>query len=132
MKTSVVLLPINQLKNHEAVYQGQVRKLVREISRDGCLKNPVVADKKTKVLLDGHHRVAALKKLGVRKAPVFLVDYKSRRIKVYLRRKELMADLIKEAVVKVGLSDRVFPYKTTRHLLKSRPKNINVRIEKLL
>lgn len=131
MKDKVVLVDIDKLKIHEAVDKKKVEGLERQIKKDGFLKNPVVADKKTLVVLDGHHRLAALKKMGAKKIPVFLVDYKSNKVRVYLRRKKLMIKIIKEKVIEMGLSNRVFPFKTTRHLLSFRPRNINIKIKKL-
>jgi ParB-like chromosome segregation protein Spo0J len=127
----IILIEINKLKPHEAVNSQHLRKLVSEIKKEGKLKNPVVVDKKSLVVLDGHHRLEALKILGCRKIPVFLVNYKSKEIRVYLRRKELLMKLIKEAVISRGKNGKLFPYKTTRHLLKKRPKGINVDLKEL-
>jgi len=132
MNNGVALIAIGKLRSHEAVSSKRVRELVERIRKDGCLKNPVVADQETLVVLDGHHRVAALKRLGVKKAPVSLVDYKNGEVRVYLRQKEILMKLIKEAVIQKGLSGEVFPAKTTRHLIQSRVRNINYRLKKLL
>jgi ParB-like chromosome segregation protein Spo0J len=82
-------------------------------------------------VLDGHHRLNALKKLGYKKIPVFLVNYRSKDIRVYLRRKNIFMDLLKKMVIKSGKEKRLFPDKTTRHLLKYRPKNIKVDLKML-
>ncbi|HUV46669.1 MAG TPA: ParB N-terminal domain-containing protein [Candidatus Bathyarchaeia archaeon] len=132
MKKKITLLLINKLKTHEAVCQRRVLELMGQIKKEGYLKNPVVVDKETLVLLDGHHRLAALKKIGVKRIPAFLIDYKNSKVKVYLRRKELLTDLIKEAVIRKALINQVFPQKTTRHLLGYRPRNINIKLKNLV
>jgi hypothetical protein len=131
MKKKIALLLIKKLKTHEAICPKRVLQLMEKIKKEGYLKSPVVADERTLVLLDGHHRLAALKKLGAKKVAVFLVDYKNNEVKVYLRRKEILIDLIKGAVIQKALANQVFPIKTTRHLLKNRPRNINIKLESL-
>jgi len=132
MKKKIALLLINKLKPHEAVCQKRVLGLMGKIKKEGYLKNPVVVDKETLVILDGHHRLAALKKIGLKRIPAFLIDYKNSKVKVYLRRKELLTTLIKEAVIRKALSNQVFPKKTTRHLLGYRPRNINIKLKRLI
>jgi uncharacterized protein (DUF1015 family) len=131
MKNKIRLLAIDRLRDHEAVNKKRLKELVAQLEKVGYIKNPVVVDEKTLVVLDGHHRLAALKKLGINRIPCYLVDYASDEVKVYLRRKELMSTVIKKAVINMGISNRVFPQKTTRHLLKSRPRKVNIRLEAL-
>lgn len=132
MKHRVSLVDINALKTHENVIAKKVRQIAREITAKKIVINPVVADRKTKVILDGHHRVAALKLIGARYVPVYLVDYKSEGVKVYLRRKDLFSQILKKQILSVGKSGNNFPIKTTRHYIYNRPKNINVNLSKLL
>ena len=131
MKRGVVLIEIRRLKAHEAVNQKKVKELMGQIKRDGHLRNPVVVDRKSLVILDGHHRVAGLEKLGFKRMPVFLVDYMSDQVKVYLRKNDLTMRLIKESVLRMGRSKKVFPVKTTRHLIKNRIKGINLGLKKI-
>jgi hypothetical protein len=132
MRPGIFLINIDQLRSHEEVDPKRIRELTKRITKDGCIKNPVVADRKTRVVLDGHHRVAILDKLGLRRVPVFLVDYQSDQVRVYLRRKEMMFSLIKEEVINRGLSGNRFQNKTTRHFIKSRPRNINLKLNRLI
>jgi len=131
MKNKVVLIEINKLKSHEAIEQKHLAKLIGRIKKDGRLKNPIVVDRTSFVILDGHHRLEVLKVLGCKKIPAFLVDYKSKDVHVYLRRKGLIMKLIKEAVIERGKNGKPFPYKTTRHLLKYRPERINIDLREL-
>ncbi len=127
----VRLIPIKQLKSHEKISAKKVDLVLNDLLRNRCIKNPLVADRKTLVVLDGHHRVNALKKLGASKAPVFLVDYMKESVKVYLRRKNLHMSMIKHAVIGNALRNHLFPIKTTRHVIKNRPRNINVGLNRL-
>ncbi len=56
--------------------------MVDEIKSSGMLKHPIIADVNTLVVLDGMHRVAALKKIKCRYVPTCLVDYDSPKVKV--------------------------------------------------
>ena len=128
---NIILLPIEQLKCHEAISSKRFKSLLGKIKKDGYIKNPVVVEKNYFIILDGHHRVAVLKELGATRVPVYLVDYESESIRVVLRRKNLMRNLTKSKVIRVGLSNRVFPQKTTKHFIGNRPKNINIGLDDL-
>jgi hypothetical protein len=129
MRSGVKLMPIGRLKAHEEVDEERVNEVKRDIERLGCIKNPVVVCKESLVILDGHHRVAALSRMGLKQVPVFLVDYFDFQVRVYLRRKELLGELIKEAIISRAKRGDKLPNKTTRHLIKNRIKNIHLRIE---
>lgn len=132
MKRRISLVDINKLKTHENVIAKRVRQIAREITAKKILINPVVVDRKTKVILDGHHRVAALKLIGAKHVPVYLVDYENSFIKVFLRRKNLLPLILKKQILSAGKSGKNFPIKTTRHYFHNRPRNINVNLNKLL
>lgn len=131
MKNKISLVNIDKLKNHEMVCLKRLKQVKDNLLVKGYIKNPVVVDQKNNIILDGHHRVAALKQLGAKKAPAFLVNYQDKNIKVTLRRKEFLFKDIKQAVIDYCLEGKIFPSKTTRHLIKNRPRNINYKISKL-
>lgn len=106
---AVALLP------HEQVEPDRLARLVEAIRRDGCLYEPVLVDRGSLVILDGHHRVQALRALGCRLVPVYLVDYRSPAVRVGAWRAGLPVD--KEAVVARGLAGTPYPPRTSRHVL---------------
>lgn len=132
MKNKISLIEINKLRCHEMVCLKRLKQVKDDLLVKGYIKNPVVVDQKNNIILDGHHRVAALKQIGVSKIPAFLVDYQDKKIKVTLRRKEFVFADIKQAVIDYCLKGKIFPSKTTKHLINNRPKNINVKINQLL
>lgn len=119
------IIPIRSVKIHEKT-TPKLKKLLKQIKKDGYVI-PVVVDKKHKILLDGHHRYTALKKLGYKKIPAYLVDY--RNVKVAARRKDI--EITREIVIKRALSGKPFPPKTTRHIYSKRWKSVKVPLEKL-
>ncbi len=76
------LVPLKKLKPHEKIIPELLRELEEEIKRDGYLRNPLIVDGKTGVVLDGNHRLEVLKRLGCAYVPVCLVNYDSREIKL--------------------------------------------------
>lgn len=127
----VKLVDISKLKSHERINRNHLKRIIREFQTSRVIKNPVVIDRKTFVVLDGHHRVAALKILGCQKIPVMFVNYQSNKVRVYLRRKNLLQEIIKETVVSRAFKKNYFPIKTTRHYISRRIKNIKYKLEKL-
>jgi hypothetical protein len=83
--------------------------------KDGILKRPIVVDRSTKIILDGHFRFNALKQLGCSKIPVFFVDYDSPHILVEGWRDG--ETVTKEDVVRAGLTGKKLPPKTSKHML---------------
>jgi len=111
-----VLVDIKKLKEHEEIDQKYLEKLTKRIKSDGILKKPIVADRKTFVVLDGVHRLNALKNIGCKKIPVIFVNYRSSSIKVLSWRKG--EKISKEKVIKAGLSGEKLPPKTSKHMVK--------------
>ncbi len=109
------LVELCSLLRHEETLPGHLAELTDEIARDGELRCPIVVDRRSLVILDGHHRARALENLGCTLAPVYLVDYLDPGICVVARRPDI--PVTKEAVVRTGLSGIPYPPKTSRHVL---------------
>lgn len=129
MKNKITLVNIKKLKAHEKTDSNHLKEIILKIKNDGFLKNPVVVEDKHFVILDGHHRVAALKKLMIRLIPTYLIPYDT--VRVFLRRSLDVKNIKKEVVIR-GLKNKPFPSKTTRHLIKNRPRNINISLNSLI
>jgi ParB-like chromosome segregation protein Spo0J len=111
----VFLFNIKALKEHEEIRPDYLEELKNQILWDGILKMPIAVDKKTYVILDGHHRLQALKRLGYTKIPVILIDYHSPNIKVLAQREGEM--VTKDLVIQAALAGKRMPPKTSRHML---------------
>ena len=116
------------LKPHEMVDRKHLSSVMGDLIRDGVLREPVIIDRETKIILDGHHRCEALKKLGFSRVPVFPVDYSSPEIEVVSRNGLKVS---KELVIRKGLGGDPYPPKTTKHIIPKTPKNINIELEML-
>jgi len=122
------ILSIQEFKEHEKVNKRRLEQLKQEIKSDGMLKDPIIVDKKTKIILDGHHRYNSIKQLGYNKILAYFVDYASPKIRVVSRREKKVT---KKNVIEAGLSNKKMPYKSSKHLIPNRPRNICVNLEKL-
>ena len=128
----IMLVDIRRLKCHEKIDKNRLCKLQKEIEADGAINKPIIVDRRSYVILDGHHRYTVLKQIGVKKMPVYFVDYFSPNVKVYLRRKDLQMQILKEAVIAKANVKHVFPSRTTRHLIVDRPRSRAIIIQTLL
>jgi len=117
----VVILPIDELKPHEKGSPLYLEILKQEITKDGVIKYPIIADEKTLVILDGMHRWLVLKNMGYTLIPVILVDASKnsgirvgrRRIHRYFFDQE--AEIPIENVISAGISGRLMKPRSTRH-----------------
>ena len=112
----VRLVNINELIEHEEVNEEHVRSLMIAILATGVLHYPLLVESKYKIILDGHHRYHALKRLGAKRIPVFLVDYSSPNVIVLSWRPNIK--VTKDLVIRAALMRKKLPPKTSRHVLK--------------
>jgi L-serine kinase (ATP) / ParB family transcriptional regulator, heme-responsive regulator len=76
---SLKLVPINQLRLHEEYEPSRLEKTIMQIRKDQFLRHPILATKLNDgnyLVLDGVHRLRALRAIGCRKAPVQEVEKK--------------------------------------------------------
>jgi hypothetical protein len=78
----IYLSSMNNLLLHEETIPDRVAELKREFLCDEVVKDPVVIDGDSYVVLDGMHRVAALRKLECTCLPVCAVNYLSPSVRV--------------------------------------------------
>lgn len=117
----ITLLQIDKLKPHEKGSPLYLELLKNEILKDGVLKYPIIADEKTKVILDGMHRWLALKSLGYKQIPVILIEASqnpkirvgSRRIHRYINDSKM--EITTKEVISAGISGNLMKPRTTRH-----------------
>jgi len=116
---------IRTLKPHENIRNGKLESLIKSLEKKPFVV-PIIVDKKHRIILDGHHRYNALKKMGYTKIPAHIVDYE----KVNLRPHGKMK-VSKDIVIERALSGELLPPKTTKHIYKKKWKKIRVPLEKL-
>ena len=92
-----------------------MEELKNEILSDGILKMPIAVDKKTYIILDGHHRLHALRRIGCKRIPCILFDYQSPEIEVLPQREG--ETVTQGLVIKTALAGRRMPPKTSKHMV---------------
>lgn len=127
--SKIKVIAIKKLKAHEKVNKSNLNKVKESILKVGYINNPIIVDQNNFIILDGHHRTKALSDLGCKKIPVFFVDYKNKNIRVISRRKNYIVN--KDNVIKVALSNKLYPHKTTKHYIPLRSKSIKFELAKL-
>lgn len=78
----IKLVELGKLHIHEEIIPELLNSIVDWIMSSCMLKHPIIADVNTLVVLDGMHRVAALRKIRCRYIPVCLIDYNSPKVNV--------------------------------------------------
>jgi L-serine kinase (ADP) len=110
------LVPLDRLRGHEEHDSEKVDELIVELRRTGVFSDPIWVARGTWVILNGHHRVEALRRLGMKRIPAWVLDYHGEHID--LDRWGPGPPIDKTEVVERAHRGRPFPPKTTRHRLR--------------
>ena len=99
---------------HEKVIDKKTSLLIDYLKtfNDSIIVSSILCCSKTMVIIDGHHRFFALKKLGFQKIPVTKLDYFSQEIKTGFQEK-----YSKQEIVACALSKEFMEPKSTNHIV---------------
>ncbi len=131
MRYRFAIMEIEDLRIHEAIQVELLEDFINMLRDDGVFKVPVLVDENDCVVLDGHHRVEALRRMGYTKIPVYLVDYWDDAIEVAAWPEAGIENITKDMILEMGKSDDVFPPKTSRHTVKAKLEEHHVPLEEL-
>jgi len=81
-RLDISLVELDKVLPHEETIPEILQALTDRISSDSKLKAPVIVERENLVVLDGMHRLGALRRLGCRFVCACLVDYKNPEIEV--------------------------------------------------
>ena len=75
--TRIKIVPLKKVLIHEQIVKKWAKNLASYMEQSGIQKNPIIVHKTQGkyIVLDGMHRVEAMKILGCRDIMVYLVDY---------------------------------------------------------
>jgi len=110
------IVPLRWLRGHEQHESTRVDELIAEILRIGSFVDPIWVARDTWVILNGHHRVEAMRKLGMKRIPAWVFDYDGDHVD--LGRWKPGPRIEKAEVVRRAHRGTPFPPKTTRHRLR--------------
>ena len=112
----VELVPIAWLRPHEEVKPRNVDTLHEMTLRWSAYTKPLLVDRQTGTILDGHHRHQVGIRIGLSRLPVIKVDYlDDAGIELDVWPSCQLTDLTKQQVIDMALSGNVYPPKTSRH-----------------
>jgi len=78
----ITLRKTSDLKPHEETVTQDLKRLVSALRDTPVLRHPIIADRRTGIVLDGTHRLAAIKQLKCNFIPSALVDYDDPQITI--------------------------------------------------
>jgi hypothetical protein len=106
---SLALVPPQRLRPHEEVIPREVRKLTKSFTDLGIQHDPIIVDEDTLTVLDGMHRLAATKALGIRNVLCMTIDYLNPAIRVDTWNRQFRGSPKVVAELASRLSDRKLP-----------------------
>jgi len=126
-------VPMGILRPHELTRPKKVDELEKMTNRWNAYVLPLVVDKKTGVILDGHHRHQVALRLGLQCLPCVQVDYMGdETVELEVWPNCGKESITKEEVVQAGLQGDLFSPKTSRHRLSDHLPPISVPLSRLL
>jgi nicotinamide mononucleotide adenylyltransferase len=130
------IVPTSSLKPLEKILPSHLKNLENLILKDQIMKKPIIVDGEYNVVLDGSHRYAFLIKHGYKFAPIIKVNYNDESIFVgnhlkhrYIQDRSLI--ISKSEVLTRGLSENLYPARTTRHFFPFRKEDLPVSLNTL-
>ncbi|GIR75431.1 MAG: ParB N-terminal domain-containing protein [Candidatus Thermoplasmatota archaeon] len=69
------LVEVACLRPHEQTLPWRVEEMVEKIQRNKYFHKPLLVDRSTMTILDGHHRHQASLRLGLKRVPAMVFDY---------------------------------------------------------
>ena len=113
----VTLVPLEWLKPHEEIKEKARDKLLQMTEKWGGFTKPLIVDKNTGSLLDGHHRFSVAKIMNLTSVPAICVDYLlDENIIVETWPNSNLHSISKNDVLEMCLSSSLYPAKTSRHI----------------
>lgn len=114
MSYEVQRLEIARLRPTEETAPAHVRQIAEEMKRDGVQRRPILVERSSLAILDGHHRFHAAKMLGLSHVSAVLIGYDDPRLTL-----ASWTDMpcSRAAVLGAAASGMLLPPKTTRHIL---------------
>ena len=129
----VELVPIEALLPHEKVEEHRVDNLEKMTLRWRAYTKPLLVDRKTGTILDGHHRTKVAQRMELKCLPCVLVDYlDDDEVSLSVWPNCGRESLSKEEVIEAALSGNLRGPKTSRHMLSDHLPPISIPLERLM
>lgn len=110
----VVLLPPHILRPTEQIIDSRLQEVTSCMFTAGVWQEPILVERSSLVVMDGHHRHAFALANGFSRVPCVLLSYSD--VALESRREDQL--VTPEEVIARGLEGRLFPAKSTRHTIR--------------
>jgi|TARA_B100002052_G_C15828825_1_gene574306 ParB-like chromosome segregation protein Spo0J len=128
----VELVPLEVLRPHEQIIHKKVDQLERITHRWNAYTKPLLLDRTTGTILDGHHRYHVAQRIGLLCVPCVLIDYlKDDSIELDVWPNCGRDSITKQDVIDAALSGDLMSPKTSRHRLSDHLPPIAVPLSRL-
>lgn len=124
------LLNLGEICETEEHSTDAVCSLAESILNLGFWTIPIAVEYSTFAIMDGHHRFNAAKKMGLKRAPCVLMDYKNSGVTLQSWRAGI--DVSVKDILYMITKSKKYPFKTTRHIFDPPVGEVNIPISILL
>lgn len=111
------LVPVSALKPSEQINLERAEALMHQIKDMGRWVRPLLIERDSKLVMDGHHRLFSAQKLGLVYVPAVQLSYDDPRLSVTRWADSSPMDY--RDITQAALTDTLLAYKTTRHVLRA-------------
>jgi hypothetical protein len=118
------LLSTKDITETEEHLLDRVEWLKNIIISEGIWRIPLIVEKHSLAIMDGHHRYNVAKKIGLTRVPAILLDYDQDNVMVGAWHEDMYID--KEIMLGNIRKKILFPYKTTRHIVSPSPEELQI------
>lgn len=108
----IELIRTDQILPNEEYDEARLFEVLASIRRSGLWTVPIAVERVSLAVMDGHHRLAAARRLSLPRVPCVLLDYS--QVDVQPRRPDYRVDA--EQIIARSLARMLYPPKTTRHI----------------
>jgi hypothetical protein len=108
----IQLIATELILPNEQHVEARLLEVIESISSSGRRIAPIVLEKGSFAVMDGHHRLAAARRLALSHVPCLMLDYS--QVTVETRRVGYRVDA--DQIIQRARTRMLYPPKTTRHI----------------
>lgn len=123
------LIDVQSLRPHEETDPVNFLIVSKKIHRDAFWHIPIIVDRDTGIIMDGHHRYQFALNSGFTVVPCYQMSYSSDLVKITHWKTGL--PLSPQKIVEYVCAGKKFPPKTTRHVFNVMFDTVNIDFKKL-
>lgn len=114
----IEIVELAELRPHEQTLPERVETMTNKLQRNDFFHKPILIDRKTMTILDGHHRHQASLRLGLLRVPAICMDYLvDERITVEPWRPEELPSLAKQTILSHAQTGKLMKPKSSKHIV---------------